>query len=150
MNDSTGSDRRASGEFDPARLRQKYRQERDKRLRPDGNGQYLDVSGDYAKFAADPYLESSPGGRPREARFAEVDALVLGGGRAGLTTAARLDEAGVRDFLIVDQVGDFGGAQRGQPLGDLLVHGARSRLGSSVIHADHLTNYAARLTIWAA
>lgn len=109
MNDSTGSGRRASGEFDPARLRQKYRQERDKRLRPDGNAQYLDVSGDYAKFAADPYLESSPGGQPREARFAEVDALVLGGGWAGLTMAARLAEAGVRDFLIVDQAGDFGG-----------------------------------------
>ncbi|GID26285.1 flavin-containing monooxygenase [Paractinoplanes brasiliensis] len=96
-------------EFDPVRLRQKYRQERDKRLRPDGNTQYLDVSGDYADFAADPYLESSPGGRPREARFADVDVLVLGGGWAGLTMAARLDEAGVRDFLIVDQAGDFGG-----------------------------------------
>src|SRR3954466_11071288 len=101
MNDSTGSDRRASGEFDPARLRQKYRQERDKRLRPDGDEQYLDVSGDYARFAADPYLESSPGGQPREARFAEVDALVLGGGWAGLTMAARLDEAGAHDFLIL-------------------------------------------------
>ena len=97
------------GGFDPARLRQKYRQERDKRLRPEGNTQYLDVSGDYANFSADPYLESSPGGRPRDARIAEVDALILGGGWAGLTMAARLEEAGARDFLIVDQAGDFGG-----------------------------------------
>ena len=27
--------------FDPDRLRQKYRAERDKRLRPDGNDQYV-------------------------------------------------------------------------------------------------------------
>ncbi|MFG1605264.1 flavin-containing monooxygenase [Actinoplanes sp. NPDC049265] len=95
--------------FDPVVLREKYRQERDKRLRPDGNTQYLDVSGDHARFAADPYLESSPGGQAREARFAEVDALILGGGWAGLTMAVRLQQAGVRDFLIVDQAGDFGG-----------------------------------------
>ena len=27
-------------DFDPEKLRQKYREERDKRLRPDGNDQY--------------------------------------------------------------------------------------------------------------
>jgi cyclohexanone monooxygenase len=109
MTGSTGSGQSSSSGFDPARLRQKYRQERDKRLRPDGNTQYLDVSGDYANFASDPYLESSPGGQPREARFAEVDTLVLGGGWSGLQMAVRLDEAGAHDFLIVDQAGDFGG-----------------------------------------
>jgi cyclohexanone monooxygenase len=109
MNGGMGGSQTSSNAFDPVRLRQKYRRERDKRLRPDGNTQYLDVSGDYAKFAADPYLVDSPGGRPREARFADVDALILGGGWAGLTMAARLHEAGVPDFLIVDQAGDFGG-----------------------------------------
>ncbi|MDQ0774220.1 cyclohexanone monooxygenase [Streptomyces aurantiacus] len=109
MTVSTGSHQSSSNEFDPARLRQKYRQERDKRLRPEANTQYLDVSGNYARFASDPYLESSPGGRPREARIAEVDTLILGGGWSGLQMAVRLEEAGVRDFLIVDQAGDFGG-----------------------------------------
>ena len=30
--------------FDPDALREKYRQERDKRLRADGNDQYIDVA----------------------------------------------------------------------------------------------------------
>ncbi|PRY32418.1 flavin-containing monooxygenase [Umezawaea tangerina] len=109
MDDSAGSGRVPPSGGDPALLRQKYRQERDKRLRPDGNAQYLDVTGDYADFADDPYLEASPGGRPRRARVADVDALVLGGGWSGLQMAVRLDEAGATDFLIVDQAGDFGG-----------------------------------------
>ena len=37
MNGTTGDGRSSSSEFDPAQLRQKYRQERDKRLRPDGS-----------------------------------------------------------------------------------------------------------------
>jgi hypothetical protein len=37
MSDSTGSGQGSSSGFGPAQLRQKFRQERDKRLRPDGN-----------------------------------------------------------------------------------------------------------------
>ena len=36
--------------FDPDHLRDKYRQERDKRLREDGNDQYQEVSGDFSYF----------------------------------------------------------------------------------------------------
>ncbi|MCO1659911.1 flavin-containing monooxygenase [Pseudonocardia humida] len=109
MEDTAGAGQTSLSEFDQVGLRQKYREERDKRLRPDGNAQYLDVSGELAAFAADPYLASSPGGRPRAPRIAEVDVLVLGGGWSGLQMAVQLQKAGTTDFLIVDQAGDFGG-----------------------------------------
>jgi cyclohexanone monooxygenase len=35
--------------FDPTSLREKYLAERDKRLRQDGNEQYKEVDGDYAR-----------------------------------------------------------------------------------------------------
>ncbi|MGP3536424.1 flavin-containing monooxygenase [Microbacterium sp. RD1] len=95
--------------IDPAELRRKYREERDKRIRPDGRMQYIDVSGTYEGFASDPYLAQSPGGQPREPRTVDVDTVVLGGGWAGLQMAVRLDEAGADDFLIIDEAGDFGG-----------------------------------------
>ena len=43
--------------FDPDQLREKYRQERDKRLRADGNDQYKEVEGDFKYFVEDPYTK---------------------------------------------------------------------------------------------
>jgi hypothetical protein len=40
---------------DKEALRRKYLQERDKRLRPDGNEQYLRVAGQLAHYLEDPY-----------------------------------------------------------------------------------------------
>ena len=42
--------------FDPDALREKYRTERDKRLRTDANEQYQEIKGEYAAFLADPYI----------------------------------------------------------------------------------------------
>ena len=36
--------------FDPDALREKYRAERDKRVRPDGNEQYVEVTGQFAHY----------------------------------------------------------------------------------------------------
>ena len=44
-------------DFDPEQLREKYREERDKRLRQDGNDQYIEVKGEFAYFEEDPYVE---------------------------------------------------------------------------------------------
>ena len=41
-------------DFDPDALRARYREERDKRLRPDGNAQYRELAGPLARFLADP------------------------------------------------------------------------------------------------
>ena len=40
-------------------LRIKYRVERDKRLRADGNAQYADMSGRFSDFLDDPYVETA-------------------------------------------------------------------------------------------
>jgi hypothetical protein len=45
------------------RLEEKYREERDKRLNPDGNRQYVSVDGAFADFAADPHADGSTGTR---------------------------------------------------------------------------------------
>ena len=92
--------------FDPAGLREKYRQERDKRLRDEGNEQYIEVKGEFAHFLDDPYAEP---GFEREPLTDEVEVLVIGGGFGGLLAAARLRQAGVENLRIVDPASDFGG-----------------------------------------
>ena len=51
---AVGPARREYG-VDSAALREKYRIERDKRLRPDGNDQYLEPTGRFADLLDDPY-----------------------------------------------------------------------------------------------
>ena len=92
-------------DFDPVELRQKYKHEREKRLREDGNEQYIEVKGDFAKYLDDPYFEPLT----RDAVDDEVDVLIIGGGFGGLLTGARLRDAGVKDICIVERGGDFGG-----------------------------------------
>jgi cation diffusion facilitator CzcD-associated flavoprotein CzcO len=91
--------------IDKARLRQKYLDERNKRLRPDGNDQYLRVAGQLAHYLDDPYTPLTP----REPKTDHVTFAFIGGGFAGLATAARLSEAGIRDVRIIEKGGDFGG-----------------------------------------
>ena len=92
--------------FDEESLRAKYRKERDKRLRPDGNDQYLEPKGRFAYLLEDPYVEKVE----REPLFDEVTIAFIGGGFAGLCAGARLKEAGVEDVRIIEGGGDFGGA----------------------------------------
>ena len=92
--------------FDPDALRAKYRQERDKRLREDGNQQYVEVVGDFARYLDDPYVEA---GFARESLVDDVDVVVVGGGFGGLLAGARLKEAGVVDVRLIEKGGDFGG-----------------------------------------
>ena len=91
--------------IDKEALRRKYLQERDKRLRPDGNGQYLQLAGRLAHYADDPYTPHVP----RAPRTDHVTFTFIGGGFAGLVTAARLKEAGITSVRIVEKGGDFGG-----------------------------------------
>jgi cation diffusion facilitator CzcD-associated flavoprotein CzcO len=93
-------------DFDPDALREKYRAERDRRLRPDANDQYIEVKGDFRHYVDDPYVEP---GFTRAPLTDTVDALVIGGGFGGLLAAARLREAGVEKIRIVEKGGDFGG-----------------------------------------
>lgn len=90
----------------PEALKRKYLHERDKRLRSDGAGQYIDVVDDYGDFAADPW---APDDVERPLCRRQVDVAVLGGGHSGLLSAAGLLGEGITDFLIIDEAADFGG-----------------------------------------
>jgi cyclohexanone monooxygenase len=92
-------------QFDPDALRAKYREERDKRLRPDANEQYIEVTGEFSRYLDDPYVEPIV----RDPLTDEVDVVIVGGGFGGLLAGARLREAGVKDIRIVEKGGDFGG-----------------------------------------
>ena len=87
-------------------LRARYRAERDKRLREDGNDQYLEPTGRFAHFLDDPYVERVE----RDPLFDSVTVAVIGGGFAGLVTGARLKQAGVDDVRLIEGGGDVGGA----------------------------------------
>lgn len=86
-------------------LREKYLFERDKRLRPDGNNQYLEPTGRFENLLDDPYTEVAP----REPIHDEVNVLVIGAGFAGLVIGARLKQAGIDDVRLIDKAGDVGG-----------------------------------------
>jgi cation diffusion facilitator CzcD-associated flavoprotein CzcO len=94
-----------NSDFDPDALREKYRLERDKRLRSDGNAQYVAAAGDFAGYLRDPYVERTE----RPALNDEVTVAIIGGGFAGLITGARLRQAGIDDVRIIEKGGDFGG-----------------------------------------
>ena len=93
-------------DFDPDALRKKYRLERDKRLRQDGNEQYQEVSGEFSYFVEDPYVEEKI---EREPLTDEVDVVIIGGGFGGMLAAARLREKGIDNFKIIEKGADFGG-----------------------------------------
>jgi NADPH-dependent 2,4-dienoyl-CoA reductase/sulfur reductase-like enzyme len=78
--------------FDVDALRQKYAQERDRRLRPDGIAQYVEISGVFADFANDPWSDQE---FTREPLTDDVDVAIIGAGFGGLLTGARLRELGV-------------------------------------------------------
>jgi len=92
-------------DFDPDALREKYRAERDKRLRTDGNNQYVEIAGSYSHYLGDPYTAPIE----RKPLTDEVEVAVIGGGFAGLLIGARLREAGVESIRMIEKGGDFGG-----------------------------------------
>ncbi len=92
--------------LDPDKLREKYREERDKRLREDGNEQYVEVADAFAHYVEDPYVEERI---ERAPLTDEVDVVIVGGGFGGLIAGARLKEAGVKDIRLIEKGGDFGG-----------------------------------------
>ena len=91
--------------FDPDALRERYREERDKRLRADGNEQYVEMAGEFARYLEDPYVAPIE----REPLTDEIDVVVVGGGFGGLLAGARLREAGIEGIRVIEKGGDFGG-----------------------------------------
>src|SRR5262249_62211724 len=91
-------DRAAGGE--------RHRRGGARRLRAGGARQFLPPADGLADFfETDPY--SPPVVRDPISR--DVEVVVIGGGFAGLITAARLKQAGITDLRILEMGGDFGG-----------------------------------------
>lgn len=112
---------KATGYLDPNSLyfeaqnrEQRYVEQRVKRLREDGNNQFLDVSLDHSfgPFIRDPWVD------PEKVKVASTmfpenrcDVLILGAGWGGLLYAIRMVQAGIspKDIRMVDIAGGFGG-----------------------------------------
>ncbi|MBL6854730.1 MAG: NAD(P)/FAD-dependent oxidoreductase [Alphaproteobacteria bacterium] len=93
-------------DFDPDALKTKYLSERDKRVREDGIGQYIEVTAEFSHYVDDPYVAP---GFTRAPVFDDVEFAIIGGGFGGLMMGARLREAGFRKIRVVESAGDFGG-----------------------------------------
>ncbi len=87
-------------------LREKYAQERAKRLRPEGADQYLELEGEFAEFyEIDPYTTVTA----RDPIVENAEVVILGGGFAGLLAGAYLKKAGVQGIRVIEMASDFGG-----------------------------------------
>ncbi|MFP6837810.1 MAG: NAD(P)/FAD-dependent oxidoreductase, partial [Pseudomonadales bacterium] len=94
-------------DFEPDVLRERYRLERDKRIREDGEDQYHQAASQFAHYADDdPYADPD---FERDPLDLEIDVAVIGAGFSGLMTAARLKERGITNFRVIESAGDFGG-----------------------------------------
>ena len=92
--------------FDPRQLKQKYADERDKRLRKDGKAQYCAAAEHRPDMLSDPF-DKAP--FTRAPMTEEIDVLIVGAGMSGLMTAATLRKNGVNSLRIIDGASDFGG-----------------------------------------
>ncbi len=93
-------------DFEPDALKARYLAERDKRLREDGNAQYVEVKAEFSRYIEDPYVEP---GFARAPVFDEVEFAIIGGGFGGLLMGAHLRDAGFKRLRVVESAGDFGG-----------------------------------------
>ncbi|MBO6703640.1 MAG: NAD(P)/FAD-dependent oxidoreductase [Pseudomonadales bacterium] len=91
--------------IDKEGLRQRYAAERDKRIRTDGNDQYIEIKDQLSHYLQDPYVPV----KEREPLNDHVTVAYIGGGFSGLVAGARLVERGITDVRILEKGGDFGG-----------------------------------------
>jgi cation diffusion facilitator CzcD-associated flavoprotein CzcO len=86
-------------------LRQRYQEEQQKRLRPDGMAQWRELD-EFEDLDRDPFVEP---GFTRDPVVEETTVVIVGGGFAGILTAIDLGKHGITDVRIIEKAGDFGG-----------------------------------------
>jgi len=99
-------------EIDIPALREKYRQERDKRIIREATNQYVRTTGNLAGAAGDDEAyEGDPHMAvvPRDPISENLDVAILGAGWTGILAGYHLKQAGVSTFRNIDHAGDFGG-----------------------------------------
>ncbi|KAK4945734.1 hypothetical protein LTR10_015082 [Elasticomyces elasticus] len=94
------------------KVQQKYEEERQKRLRPEGDAQYvdLDTSDEFKYYRDDPWLDE----RSEKVTISDnehIKYLILGAGCGGLLYGAKLVKSGVpaSEIRIIDSAGGIGG-----------------------------------------
>lgn len=91
----------------------KYHQERDKRLRADGEGQYVDPAYDekLRRYQADCWVtaDTPNPGLDKAKNGDRYKVAIFGAGLGGILFAIRLIKAGIEDIVFVDSAGGFGG-----------------------------------------
>jgi hypothetical protein len=80
------------GPIDKEALRRKYAEERDKRLRPDGNDQYIEIKDQLGHYLEDPYVPV----QERDPVTDHVTFAFIGGGFSGLVTGCAPEGGGHR------------------------------------------------------
>jgi cyclohexanone monooxygenase len=88
-------------------LRERYRQERTRRVRTEGQRQYVSPADHFAHetYERDPHMPVTP----RDSVVEDLDVAVLGGGWCGVLAGHHLRKMGVDNFRILEHGGDFGG-----------------------------------------
>jgi len=116
-NDLTQHEKRVEGdnlETDVQRANQRYNEERAKRLKYEGNDQFIDISlsKTFQHLEEDPWVDHSSV-KDVQKMFPDnsCEFLVMGAGLGGLVYAIRMIEAGMRpeNIRIIDPAGGFGG-----------------------------------------
>jgi cation diffusion facilitator CzcD-associated flavoprotein CzcO len=92
--------------FDPEAVRDKYAQERAKRMTED-RGVLYDLRHDerFAEYTEDPFTPFVD----REPVVEEVDVAIIGAGMSGVTVGAKLRDQGLRKIVLIDKAGGIGG-----------------------------------------
>ena len=93
-------------QFDVEGIAKKYREEREKRIRPDNISQFKPARGAFSQFQQDNIASVEP---RDPIHHRETQVVVIGAGFSGIVTAVELRNHGVNDFLIFDKAGGFGG-----------------------------------------
>jgi cation diffusion facilitator CzcD-associated flavoprotein CzcO len=96
-----------ASEIDIPAMKEKYRHERDKRLRSEGEKQYASPE-DHLTHDTQEHDPFTPV-VPRDALDEDIDVAILGGGWTGILAAYHLTKAGVTNFKVIDHAGGFGG-----------------------------------------
>jgi len=91
-----------SGHLSPEEIREKYRIEREKRLRADGTRQFKAITGEFADFDRDPFSDPN---FTRPAVTEEVEVVIVGAGFGGMLAAYNLQKAGITNFRMIDLAG---------------------------------------------
>ena len=105
-------------DFDPKALQHRYDEERDKRLHPKRNKQFVEVTAEFAHYVDDPYVSDEI---VRDPLTDEVDIIVIGGGFGGGSGGSSSRSRGGGGFSSISR----GGGRSGGGFG------SRSRGGSA-------------------